>query len=100
MNASSESGLWATVISRTCATTDEEAMTEILPHFYEFDPCRWRHRRGFELWLRLIHRFVLRLDLRQRFLQRFIGAAQVPAQPPPHGNHGQQNGPQRDHQAD
>jgi hypothetical protein len=37
MNASSESGLWATVISLMAVDTDEDDILKILQHFFAYD---------------------------------------------------------------
>src|SRR5882724_1289148 len=110
MKASSESGLWAMVISRTGTETDEDDISKILQHSYL--NARWKLKTlrknlfGADrankndkpgLVRAGVHmiRSVLRMDFHRR-IRRGGRAAQMPAQTPPHGTHGHQNGHQRE----
>src|SRR5437016_4475863 len=103
MKASSESGLWATEISRTSAETVEEDMLIVSCRFIfywvmrRFDSvCKFLILPGWpEDLFSVLHRFALRLALRLDFPQSLfeclVRIAQMPAQTPPNRSHSYQH---------
>src|SRR6516225_9660092 len=101
MNASSESGLWATVISRTAADTDED---DIAKSYNTLCLIAYRQKCWFrtifsnlEQTLRLLHRLLL-WNFQRRSVWDIMTVTQMPTQPPSHGDHRHHNGPRGEHQ--
>src|SRR5579859_2238642 len=108
MNASSESGLWAMLISRTAVETDEDDILEILQH--SGGSCgRLKNLSQLKMFfapggrttliqLSFFCGFMLRLGFDHRAGRSQMRASQMPAQPPQHGGNGRHNGHYRKRQ--
>src|SRR5438270_2120892 len=110
MKASSESGLWATVISLSAAETDEDGISKSYNTLLfsaggkgdslrknSFYPGSGAVRKiGFFLYL--LRRLLFRSDFQRWSRRRQVRAAQVPAQPPQQGSRRHHNGYNRKRQ--